>query len=153
MAKVVKAPGKYKLDKFTIFLAGSIDMGKAEDWQTRVTKKLEDLDVLFLNPRRDDWDSSWVQSIDNKQFRQQVEWELQGQEDANLVVFYFADGSESPITLLELGLAAGANVPAVIYCTDKFHRKGNVDVVANRYSIPVVETEEEFIEIIREAAQ
>jgi hypothetical protein len=32
--------------------------------------------ILVLNPRREDWDSSWIQSIDNPQFREQVEWEI-----------------------------------------------------------------------------
>jgi len=44
-----------------LFLSGSIEMGKAEKWQDRVVRLLEKTDWTILNPRRDDWDSSWIQ--------------------------------------------------------------------------------------------
>ncbi len=56
--EVFKSPAKYiaYADYTKIFLAGSIEMGKAVDWQTELTNKLADLDkVTILNPRRDDW--------------------------------------------------------------------------------------------------
>src|SRR5215510_12567556 len=61
-----------------VFLAGSIDQGAADDWQARLTAALVDLDVVILNPRRDAWDASWRQSINEPRFREQVEWELDG---------------------------------------------------------------------------
>ena len=57
----------------SIFLAGTIDMGNSIDWQTETIKRLADRDVNVFNPRRDGWDSSWVQREDNEQFRSQVE--------------------------------------------------------------------------------
>ena len=33
---------------------GSIEMGAAEDWQSRLTQALVALDLFILNPRRDD---------------------------------------------------------------------------------------------------
>ena len=68
----------------SVFLAGSIDMGSAEDWQAQFERFLSDLDVLILNPRRDEWDASWEQSITNPLFREQVEWELTGLERKSL---------------------------------------------------------------------
>ena len=53
-----QAPGRPSL-----FLAGSIEMGGAEDWQQRVIAALADLDLLVLNPRRPDWDASWTQRL------------------------------------------------------------------------------------------
>lgn len=47
----------------SVFLAGSIEMGKAENWQIHVENLLEYTDCVIFNPRRDDWDSSWVQSV------------------------------------------------------------------------------------------
>ena len=38
-----------------VFLAGSIEMGRAGDWQQDVQDALADLDVVLLNPRRADW--------------------------------------------------------------------------------------------------
>src|SRR5207302_8762032 len=90
----------------SVFLAGSIEMGTAEDWQAQLTEALRDLDGVVLNPRRDEWDASWVQSVENPQFREQVEWELDGLERASVVAMYFAPTTRAPITLLELGLSA-----------------------------------------------
>jgi hypothetical protein len=74
MARVLKPPAPLLLDGRTpsVFLAGSIEMGQAEDWQTQLERTLADLDIIVLNPRRDEWDSSWVQSFDNPTFREQV---------------------------------------------------------------------------------
>jgi hypothetical protein len=144
--KVVKAPDHPDW-KFRLFLAGSIDMGKAVDWQANLTEDLSWVKKLtILNPRRDDWDSSWVQSIDNPEFYEQVTWELDMLCAADLIVLYLAEGTLSPISLLELGLFANSG-KVIIYCTDKFWRKGNVDIVAERYYIPVCES---YLELIDE---
>jgi len=136
--KVKKAPEKYEIkqNQISIFLAGSIEMGKAEDWQTKVTEKFKPYDVLILNPRRSDWDSSWEQSIDNKQFNEQVTWELKAQEDADIIIMHFCADTKSPITLLELGLFARTGKVRVS-CPDEFWRKGNVDICCDRYNIPL----------------
>jgi len=130
-----------------LFLAGSIEMGAAELWQERVVEALKDTDWLILNPRRADWDSSWTQSIENDKFREQVEWELQGLECADSVLFYIDPKTKSPITLLEIGLVAGysqgiaANLfpgmrkNMLVVCPDGFYRKGNVDIVCDRYGL------------------
>jgi hypothetical protein len=53
--------GDSVLNSVTVFLAGSIEMGVAEDWQTIVSNKMEELEmpITIFNPRRDSWDSSW----------------------------------------------------------------------------------------------
>ena len=128
----------------SVFLAGSIEMGLAVDWQEAVTTGLGDLDLVVLNPRRDDWDSSWRQSIEDARFREQVEWEISAQQRADLIVLYFAPETKAPITLLELGLFA-ASGKQVVCCPDGYWRKGNVEVVCARYNIPMVATLEELI--------
>lgn len=161
--KVVKAPGNFlNAEKHrtwyrtyigkTIFLAGSIEMGKAENWQKRTERELRNYDVLILNPRRDDWDSSWVQNKDNPHFREQVEWELMAQEFATWIVFYFDPDTKSPITLLELGLAiqkTGGNGELLVCCPDGYWRKGNVDMVCERYRVNQVDTFESMIRKIK----
>ena len=130
----IKAPNNYVgQPRPWIFLAGSIEMGMAENWQEEIVKACSHLTIL--NPRRDDWDSSWQQSIDNTQFREQVEWELQAQEDADLIVFHFDPKTKSPVTLLEFGLFRRK---AIVHCPDGYWRKGNVDIVCRRYGIPQV---------------
>jgi hypothetical protein len=154
MAKIVKAPGQYDATgKFTIFLAGTIDMGKGENWQQRIGEYLSKLPdwLLVLDPRRDDWDSSWKEDKENAQFFQQVEWELKSQEIANLIVFVFAtdeenaEKAEAPITLMELGLF-GREKECVVCCPQGYYRKGNVDIVCERYNIPMYEDFEQMLE-------
>ena len=135
MSEVIKAPGRVPLDAASLFLGGSIEMGKAEDWQTSLSKTLEDVPVVILNPRRDDWDSSWEQDFKNPQFREQVEWELAAQEYADLRVYYFSPGTQSPITLLELG--AFKDKECIVCCPEGYWRKGNVDILCKRYGIPM----------------
>lgn len=138
--KVIYAPNEIPENAdtdYTLFLAGSIEMGTAEEWQTRVHLYLADKNILILNPRRLDWDSSWVQSIDNKQFREQVEWEIDGLETADKILMYFDPETKSPISLLELGLYAVSG-KIIVCCPDGFWKKGNVDIVCKRYGIPQI---------------
>lgn len=148
--KEIRPPEPLSLEpgKASVFLAGSIEMGAAVEWQAQVTDALRDLDIIVLNPRREAWDATWPQSIDFAPFREQVEWELEAQERADLIVFYFAPGTRAPITLLELGL--GARRRAIVCCPDGYWRKGNVDIVCRRYGIAQVPTLAALIERCRE---
>jgi nucleoside 2-deoxyribosyltransferase len=145
---VFKAPTKVNFSGKKVFLAGSIDMGKAVNWQEQVTQALAELDVAILNPRRDDWDSTWVQDISNKQFNEQVTWELDMQDAADVIVMYFDPKGQAPITLLELGLYAGSG-KIIVCCPEGYWRRGNVQMVCDRYDLPLVETIEEMIELAR----
>lgn len=124
-------------DHTSVFLAGSIEMGNAEDWQSEVIAKFPD-GVTFLNPRRDDWDSSWEQTIENPNFREQVEWELENLDLADVIFLYYAPATKSPISLLELGLFADSG-KMIVCCPEGFWRKGNVDIVCKRHGIIVHE--------------
>lgn len=143
MATIIKAPAHFDDLSPSVFLAGSIEMGAAENWQEHITRLLADTDITILNPRRDDWDSSWVQSIHNPQFRQQVEWELSAMEHADVIVMHFEPNTKSPITLLEFGLFARSG-KLIVHCPDGFWRKGNVEVVAARYGVPLVSSIDEL---------
>jgi len=120
-------------------------MGVAEDWQTRTGKALNALEPVghIYNPRRDDWDSSWVQSIENEQFNTQVNWEVDHIDISNIVYIYFDPTTKSPITLLELGyllgrqqtyqgLDAHRKPEIIIACPDGFWRQGNVEIMCAR---------------------
>lgn len=137
--KVIKAPNDYPTDEPLIFLAGSIEMGKATMWQDEFSELMSRVPGTILNPRRDDWDSSWVQSKDNPQFFKQVSWELAGLEEADLICMYFEPGTVAPISLLEFGLHA-SQTEMIVCCPEGFFRKGNVDIVCERYGVQQVET-------------
>ncbi len=133
MSITVKAPGRIP-DGISIFLAGSIEMGMARSWQAEVERALSDLSVVICNPRRDDWDSSWEQSSKNAHFLEQVTWELEALENANVIAFYFDPKTKSPISLLELGRFSDPE-KTVVCCPNGFWRKGNVDVFCARYGV------------------
>lgn len=118
-----------------LFLAGSIENGQAIDWQAEATRIGIDSGWTILNPRREDWDWSWEQSITNPLFKEQVDWELDTLHAADGILMYFAVGTKSPISLLEFGLFARSE-KMVVVCPDGFWRKGNVDIVCKRYGIP-----------------
>jgi hypothetical protein len=132
-----------------IFLAGSIEMDKAENWQKRLANSLQESNALLLNPRRESWDSSWTQSIDNIQFREQVEWELNGLDRADIIVVYFDPSTKSPITLLEVGLHAQSG-KMLLCCPDGFWRKGNIEIVCDRYDIPLLNDFSGLIDALKE---
>ncbi|KAF2456906.1 hypothetical protein BDY21DRAFT_364449 [Lineolata rhizophorae] len=131
----------------SIFLAGSIDMGMAVNWQTAITSKLAHLPVTILNPRRDDWTWDWVQDISNTVFRDQVEWELDCQDRADVIAMYFDKNGKAPISLLELGLYA-ASGKMVVCCPEGFWRRGNVQIVCKKYGIKLVDTIDDLVECV-----
>lgn len=121
--------------KKSVFLAGSIEQGTAEEWQTGLCDILSDSFNVF-NPRRNAWDDSWEQTYESPQFYQQVDWELRHLEMADIVFFYFAPNTKSPITLLELGICA-ASKPERCYvcCPEGYWRRGNVEMICERYHL------------------
>lgn len=131
-----------------IFLAGTIDMGNSLDWQQKTINDFQDLyferEIIILNPRRKDWDSTWVQIIENEQFSAQVNWELDALEKSNFIIMYFDKNSKSPISLLELGLFADSE-KMLVCCEEGFWRKGNIDIVCKRKSIPTFTTLDNLI--------
>lgn len=146
----VKAPNDYAgHDSPKLFLAGSIEMGAARDWQKEAVEALSDLDAVLLNPRRDDFDPDAEQTIENDYFRGQVEWELRALENADAILLYFAPGTKAPISLLELGLFARTG-KLIVCCPEGFWRKGNVDIVCANYGIRRAKTIEEAIEEVRQ---
>jgi hypothetical protein len=137
--EVIKPPNSIALARqLSVFLAGSIEMGTADDWQASLQEALADLPGTIFNPRRNDWNHTWEQSIENAEFRQQVRWELAALEASALTVLYFHPGTKSPISLLEFGLYS-RDRKLVVCCPEGFWRKGNVDVVCELYNVTQVD--------------
>jgi hypothetical protein len=145
----IKAPAQPGFE-LRVFLAGSIEMGAAEKWQELIANSMSDVsDVVILNPRRDDWDSSWEQRADRPQFSGQVSWELDMLEAADMVVMYLAPGTHSPVSLLELGLCARSG-KLMVCCPEGFWRRGNVEMVCRRHRVPLFDSLDCMIAELRE---
>lgn len=130
--------------KKSVFLAGSIEMGKAINWQSEVAEFCIRKGWNVFDPRRKDWDSTWIQSYSNPQFSQQVHWELNSLDKANLIILYLDPKTLSPISLLEFGLFAGQKRDMIVICPDGFYRKGNIEIVCSVYDVPLLNSLEEL---------
>ena len=128
----------------TVFLAGTIDNGNSEDWQQTVAGKLAEKDRRYLlyNPRQEEWHPEREGEMDY-----QVNWELEHMEKADYILMVFLPGSQSPITLLELGLHARSNKLLVV-CTPGFYRYDNVRFTCDRYGVPVYGSLDEAVEAL-----
>lgn len=143
MADVILPPSRLngKPNTVRVFLAGAIDMGKAAPWQNQVIADFEDTNaVTFFNPRREDWDASWTQTLDNPQFVEQVNWELDYIERAHIVFMYFPGTSVAPISLLEFGLCIGLDKILIVAAEPEYHRRGNLAVMCDRAGITLHST-------------
>lgn len=130
--KEIVAPSPVDGPRPWVFLAGSTS--GTEPWRRRVAVQLADETGTLLDPTRDDWDASWEESESDPRFSEQVGWELDGIERADVIVLYFSPGTRSPISLLELGLVVH-EATVVVCCPEGFWKKGNVDVVCSRYHV------------------
>lgn len=152
--KVVYPPMRVQRDltKVDVFLAGSIEMGKASDWQTMLGFILSQEDAVgrVFNPRRKDWDNSWEQSPQNAHFNEQVNWELDHIEQSDIVFVNFVPGTMSPVTLAELGFLLGRHKFPIVCCPKDFWRSGNVQIMCERESVLCFENYEQSVEVLIE---
>jgi hypothetical protein len=143
-------PDSKDQDKTTwahVFLAGSIEMGVAEDWQSKVATRFKEWAVTLYNPRRESWDSSWKQEENEQNFNFQVNWELNHLDSADFIFMYFDPATKSPITLLELGMYASSG-KMIVCCPKGFWRRGNVQIVCTRNNIPFTDNIQDALGIL-----
>lgn len=126
-------PQQIPVVKHTVFLAGTIDMGKSDDWQSLLEEYFEDTPWTVFNPRRSDWNDFIDNDIKDPYFYQQVNWELNALEKADKVLFNFLPYSASPISLMELGLFKDK---AIVCSSGEYRKDGNIQIVCDRYRVP-----------------
>lgn len=154
MIRVIKSPesiNELPKDRLKVALFGSIEMGKAVDWQSDFAAQMltRGSNAILLNPRRDDWDSSWGQ--DHPELERQISWELTAGEKADVVVIYFHPATMAPVSLLELGIAAKTKpFQTFVCCPNGYWRKANVDVVCRRYMVQQLPTIDSVVDRVIE---
>jgi hypothetical protein len=124
----------------SVFLAGTTSKVDASDWRETLSSLLSETPVTIYNPYRADWDSTWREDIEFAPFREQVEWELDKQEKADMVVVYFHPATQAPISLLELGICARTPGKAIVFCPEGYWKRGNVQVVCKKFDFELVES-------------
>jgi hypothetical protein len=89
-SQVIKAPSQdIVTGTKSVFLAGTTTAVGNIDWREKLCTSLSEYPITIFNPNRPDWDSTWREEIDFGPYREQVEWELEKQIKADLVVVYF----------------------------------------------------------------
>ncbi|KAG9196318.1 hypothetical protein G6011_01439 [Alternaria panax] len=135
--------------KFTVFTAGSIEMGDAVNWQPLMATLLNHLPITVCNPRKGSWDQSITPQAKDELFRQQVVWELGALEQADVICFFFDTETKSPVSLLELGLWAASD-KVVVCCGDAYWKSGNVHLTCERYGVPCVKKFTDLVPLIED---
>jgi hypothetical protein len=150
--QVVMAPNHPTITgKKTIFLAGTTSPTGEADWRQILSAALSTLPITIFNPFRPDW-KGWVEDLSDPNFKEQVEWELEMQDKADIIALYFHPITLAPISLLELGLCARAK-KAIVVCPggpDGYKKRGNVQAVCARYGLRLVGTTDELRDAIIE---
>jgi hypothetical protein len=123
----------------SVFLAGTTSKVDTSDWRETLSASLSDVPVTIYNPYRADWDSSWCEDINFAPYREQVEWELDKQEKADIVVVYFHPATQAPVSLLELGMCARVPGKAIVVCPEGYWKRGNVQIVCKKFDIEMVD--------------
>ncbi|KAF5608460.1 uncharacterized protein FSUBG_4678 [Fusarium subglutinans] len=155
-AEIVMAPCKPNQgdQKTSIFLAGTTTNTGGPDWRETLTRALIHHPVTIFNPNRPDWDRTWKENFSDKRWEEQVWWELDMQEAADIIVFMFHRSTDAPISLMEFGLAVKTKLKRVFVCAQEgYKKKGNVEAVCKRFEAKLVHTEEELRDTLLNALQ
>ncbi|KAK4176941.1 hypothetical protein QBC36DRAFT_328173 [Triangularia setosa] len=140
-AQLVQAPSRPPITgKKTVFLAGTTTRTDGPEWRDTLFQSILHLPITVYNPLRPDWDSSWREDINFAPFREQVEWEFDMLNQADLVVVYFGPQTDAPISLLEFGLSARSGRVAVC-CHKDYKKRGNVEIVSRKLGLKVLDAE------------
>lgn len=129
MAQVITAPDLIPPHTTTVFLAGAIDMGEAENWQLNVIQAFAaDESFTLVNPRRE----RFTDDMEDEQ----ILWELAALEQAHYIIMWFPKDAEAPVSFLELGLYLRSG-KLFLGVENGFYRQRNIELTAERYEIPV----------------
>ncbi len=119
-------------DYVTIFLAGTIDMGNSENWQTALVETFSSNEGRYIlyNPRRDTFTNT------PEEMEYQVNWELDHLEKSQIIIMNILGSSKSPVTLLEMGLFMKSG-KLLVACEPDYYRHSNVLLTCARYNVPL----------------
>ncbi|KAL7806682.1 hypothetical protein V8C44DRAFT_338589 [Trichoderma aethiopicum] len=151
-ASIVLAPNRpapYSGSRKAIFLAGTTSPTGEPDWRLTLTDALSNFPITIYNPKRDDWDDTWKEDFSDDRWAEQVQWELEMQDKADIVVVFFHGVSPAPISLLELGLCVKSG-RAIVCVLEGYSKRGNVEAVCRRYGAKLVSSEDDLIDVVIE---
>ncbi|KAK5634192.1 hypothetical protein RRF57_009906 [Xylaria bambusicola] len=135
-SQIIRAPSEEPITGVkSVFLAGTTTAVGNADWRESISALLAAYPITLFDPNRPDWDSTWREDITFHPYREQVLWELDKQEKADLVVVYFHPATVAPISLLEFGLSARVPGKVIAVAPEGYSKRANVQLVCQKYSI------------------
>jgi len=108
-------------DGKSIFLAGGI-IG-CGDWQTEMTDRLSDSDLVVFNPRRSNFPTP---DEDPYATTVQIKWEFDHLRKADIVLFWFPKEGLCQTSLYELGAMAMTDKPLFVGTEAGYIKQGGV---------------------------
>lgn len=126
-------------NKPKIFLAGCANT----EWRKEFVEYFKDKDVILYDPKRSDWNL-----MDKSATIEQITWEYQHLNNADIIVFWFNGGSVCPITLLEFGewgLARGT--PMTVGVSNDYEKRTDIYVqtILAKPTTRIVDSIEELV--------
>ncbi|KID93193.1 hypothetical protein MGU_00782 [Metarhizium guizhouense ARSEF 977] len=148
-ATVIQAPGwPDHMVKPLIFLAGTTTPTADGDWRQKLVNRLSQDPVTFLDPTNKNWDSTWTEDFSDTRWTRQIRWELDLQEQADIVVVFFHESTLAPVSLLELGMHARSG-KAIACAMPGYAKRGNVQAACGMYDGEFVTSEEELAQAVK----
>ncbi|KAF7546920.1 hypothetical protein G7Z17_g8099 [Cylindrodendrum hubeiense] len=149
-AQVIKAPARpQQTHRLSVFLAGTTSATGERDWRDALSNSLADQPVTLFNPKRTDWDSTWREDSSDKRWADQIQWELDMQDVADVIVVLFHGVTPAPISLAEMGMASRTG--KLIACAlDGYSKQGYVEAVCRKYKAPFVRNEDDLRRVVIE---
>ncbi len=148
--RYIEAPQEFRASegnkegKVALFIGGGIT--NCPDWQQEMVKKLADLPVTLLNPRRANF------PIDDPLADfEQIKWEHDHLCKATAIIFWFPSETLCPIVLYELGAWSMTDKKIFVGTHPKYKRKQDVVIQTSlvRPEIEVVSSLDELAEQVR----
>lgn len=130
---VIQAPSDLvpNPDETSIFLAGSIEMGKANPWHNTVASQIArrtNQPIAFYNPRR-------TEDFTPDMEQEQIKWEQERLTSCDYIFMHIQGDTKSPISLLEFGEFIGTGKLFIDVPKD-FYRYNNILLTAEQAGFP-----------------
>jgi len=118
-----------KGERIFIFLAGSIDYS-INNWRNQLSEKFSD-QYHFLDPTHHN-----LSCLSNEELKKHIQWELDGLSIADLIILNLLPNSQSPISLVEMGLYVKSG-KLIVICPKEFYKSRYVYTLCEKYNAPV----------------
>ncbi len=127
-----------KLEKPSIFLAGSMAIGDRMNWRTRAINTFEKRYHLF------DPTNVHHADLNDSEMSKHIKWEWEALKHSDAILFNFNAESKSPISLLELGMYIRSE-KIVVVCPKEFYQSHYIETLCSEEQVPLFQSIEEVL--------